>query len=55
MNVPSVTAMIVDTSAISSEFCSAVARSPLAKGCSQCFSVKPCQVKLKRPWLSLNE
>ena len=55
MNVPSATAMTVVTSAMISEFCSAVVRSELEKGCSQCLSVKPCQVKLKRPWLSLNE
>ena len=55
MNVPSAVAMIVETAAISSEFFSAVARSGLANGCSQWSSVKPCHVKLKRPWLSLNE
>ena len=47
--------MTVVTSAMISEFCSAVVRSELENGCSQCLSVKPCQVKLKRPWLSLNE
>ena len=55
MNVPSAVAITVESSAISSEFCSAVARSGFANGCSQWSSVKPCHVKLKRPWLSLNE
>ena len=55
MNVPSAVAISVAMIAISSEFLSAVARSGLANGCAQWSSVKPCQVKLKRPWLSLNE
>ena len=55
MKVPSAVAMIVEISAISSEFFIAVARSGLANGCAQWSSVKPCHVKLKRPLLSLNE
>ena len=55
MNVPSAVAISVEIAAISSEFLSAVARSGSANGCAQWRSVKPCQVKLKRPLLSLNE
>ena len=55
MNVPSAVAIAVEISAISTELVSALARSGSANGCSQWRSVKPCQVKLKRPWLSLNE
>ena len=55
MNVPSAVAMSVENSAITSEFFSAVARSGLANGCAQWSSVKPCQVKLKRPLFALNE
>src|SRR3979409_66930 len=55
MNVPSATAIAVEISAISSEFLRAVARSGSANGCAQWVSVKPCQVKLKRPLLLLNE
>ena len=55
MNVPSTVASSVESSAISSEFLSATARSGFANGSAQCDSVKPCHVKLKRPWLSLNE
>ena len=55
MNVPSAVAITVEISAISSEFFSAMPRSGLANGCAQWSSVKPCQVKLKRPWGSLNE
>ena len=55
MNVPSATEMITVISAMISEFCSAVVRSGFTNGCAQCFSVKPCHVKLKRPLLSLNE
>ena len=55
MNVPSAVAIRVEISAISTELVSAFARSGSANGCSQWRSVKPCQVKLKRPWLSLNE
>ena len=55
MNVPSAVAIAVETSAISTEFFSATARSGFANGSSQWSSVKPCQVKLNRPWLSLNE
>ena len=55
MNVPSAVAISVESSAISTEFFSAVARSGFANGSAQWSSVKPCQVKLKRPLLSLNE
>jgi hypothetical protein len=55
MNVPSAVAITVAMTAISSDVCSACARSGSANGCFQCVSVKPCQVKLKRPLLSLNE
>ena len=55
MNVPSAVAITVAMIAISTEFFSAIARSGFANGCAQWSSVKPCQVKLKRPWLSLNE
>ena len=55
MNVPSAVAISVAMIAISTEFFSAVARSGLANGSAQWSSVNPCQVKLKRPWLSLNE
>jgi hypothetical protein len=55
MNVPSAVARIVESSAISSEFFSAIARSGFSNGSAQCDSVKPCHVKLKRPLLSLNE
>ena len=48
-------AIAVEISAISTEFVSAFARSGSANGCCQWRRVKPCQVKLKRPWLSLNE
>jgi hypothetical protein len=53
MNVPSATAMTVASSAIVSEFSSALVRSGSEKGFFQWASVKPCQVKLKRPLLSL--
>ena len=55
MNVPSAVAISVAMIAISSEFFSAVAGRGSANGCAQWSSVKPCQVKLKRPWWSLNE
>ena len=55
MKVPSTVASSVENSAISTEFFRATARSGFANGSAQCDSVKPCQVKLKRPWLSLNE
>ena len=55
MKVPSAVAISVAMIAISTEFLSAVARSGFANGCAQCSSVKPCHVKLKRPWGSLNE
>src|SRR5690348_15411505 len=55
MNVPSAVAIAVEISAISTELVSAFDRSEAAKGCCQWRSVKPCQVKLKRPLLSLNE
>ena len=55
MNVPSAVAIAVEISAISTELVNAFARSGSANGCAQWRSVKPCQVKLKRPWLSLNE
>ena len=55
MNVPSAVAIAVEISAISTEFVSAFARSGSANGCCQWRRVKPCQVKLNRPWLSLNE
>ena len=41
--------------AIRNEFFIAVARSGFENGCFQASSVKPCQVKLKRPAGSLNE
>ncbi len=55
MNVPSAVAIAVEISAISTLLVSAFARSGSANGSAQWRSVKPCQVKLKRPWLSLNE
>src|SRR3954468_4095998 len=55
MKVPSAVAIAVEISAISTEFVSALARSGSANGCAQWRSVKPSQVKLKRPLLSLNE
>jgi hypothetical protein len=55
MNVPSAVAISVAMIAISTEFFSATARSGLANGLAQWSSVKPCQVKLKRPRLSLKE
>jgi hypothetical protein len=55
MNVPSTVARTVASSAISTEFLSATARSGFSNGLSQWSRVKPCQVKLKRPWLSLKE
>jgi hypothetical protein len=55
MNVPSVVAMTVEIRAMAREFCIAEARSGSANGCAQWSSVKPCQVKLKRPLFALNE
>ena len=55
MKVPSTVAIAVETSAIRNEFFIAVARSGFSNGSAQCSSVKPCQVKLKRPAGSLNE
>src|SRR6476469_4920022 len=55
MKVPSPTAIRVEITAISTEFVSALERSGSANGCCQWRRVKPCQVKLNRPWLSLNE
>ncbi len=55
MNVPSAAAIAVEMSAISTLLVSALARSGSANGSAQWRRVKPCQVKLKRPWLSLNE
>src|SRR3954469_15648340 len=55
MNVPSVVAMSVESSAIVSEFWSAARSASSASGSFQWSRVKPCQVKLKRPLLSLNE
>ena len=55
MNVPSVTAISVVSAAIESDVVNADCRPSTPNGSFQCFSVKPCQVKLKRPLLSLNE
>src|SRR3954463_11230519 len=55
MNVPSAVAISVASRAISTEVVSALDRSGSENGCSQWRSVKPCQVKLNRPLLSLNE
>src|SRR4051812_38972989 len=55
MNVPRAVAMRVASTATSSDVPSACARSGSANGCCQWRRVKPCQVKLNRPWLSLNE
>ena len=55
MNVPSTVAITVEMRAIANEFFIASARSGFANGCAQCSSVKPCHVKLKRPFGSLNE
>src|SRR5689334_4205841 len=55
MNVPRAVAIAGEISAISTEFVSAFDRSESAKGCCQWRRVKPCQVKLNRPLLSLNE
>ncbi len=55
MKVPSTTAISVEMIAISTELISALDRSGSANGCCQWRRVKPSQVKLKRPLLSLNE
>src|SRR3954451_11801399 len=55
MKVPSAVAIAVEISAISTELVSALDRSGSANGCCQWRRVKPCQVKLNRPLLSLNE
>src|SRR3954467_12506837 len=55
MKVPSAVAIAVEISAISTELVNAFDRSGSENGCSQWRSVKPCQVKLNRPLLSLNE
>jgi hypothetical protein len=55
MKVPRAVAMTVAMSAIRMEFLSATARSGFSNGFAQWSSVKPCQVKLKRPLLSLKE
>jgi len=55
MNVPSAVAISVAMTAISSDVCSACARSGSWNGFRQWVSVKPSHVKLNRPLLSLNE
>src|SRR3954463_12708241 len=55
MNVPSAVAIAGEIKAISTELVSAFERWESANGCCQWRRVKPCQVKLKRPLLSLNE
>src|SRR3954451_18616176 len=55
MKVPSAVAITVAMIATSTEFVRAFERSGSANGCCQWRRVKPCQVKLNRPWLSLNE
>ena len=49
MNVPSATAMTVVTSAMISEFCSAVVRSVLANGCSQCLQREALPGEVEAP------
>src|SRR5215218_3001770 len=55
MNVPSAVAISVESSATSTEFVSAFERSGSENGWAQWRRVRPCQVKLKRPLLSLKE
>ena len=53
--VPMTSAIAVASSPITIDFSKAGPSPCGLNGCSQWRSVKPCQVKLKRPWLSLNE
>src|SRR3954470_12130146 len=55
MKVPSPTASTVEMKAISIDLLIASPRPLTANGCFQCSSVKPCHVRLKRPFGSLNE
>jgi hypothetical protein len=55
MSVPRTSATAVEIPATSSELRSASPSPSTASGFSQCRVVKPSQVRLKRPWLSLNE
>jgi hypothetical protein len=55
MNVPSTTEMTVETAAISTDVAKADARPSTLNGSVQWSSVKPDQVRLKRPSGSLNE
>jgi hypothetical protein len=53
--VPSVVAITVEMAAISIDTFSAPSRPGTWNGSFQCLSVHPCQTKLKRLWVLLNE